>query len=299
MTLVDESEIGYAEDDPRVVPLLADKAESADDAVHIDHVTKVFRSRRGAVKALDDVSLSVAPGEFVCLLGASGCGKSTLLNLISHLDTPTSGTVISAGRPALMFQESALFPWLTAGQNISLALKYAGVPRRQRSARVDELLDLVRLSGHSDRRVHELSGGQRQRVALARALAQDSDVLLMDEPFAALDAITRDVMHDELTRVWKATGNSIVFVTHNVREAVRLGQRVVLLSSRPGRVVGEWRINIRGPRTIEHPAVGALAAEITLRLREEIASHAHVAATTPVTSGLPRQLAKDDAHARA
>ena len=296
MTLVDESEVGYAEDDPRVVPLLADKAESADDAVHIDHVTKVFRSRRGAVKALDDVSLSVAPGEFVCLLGASGCGKSTLLNLISHLDTPTTGTVTSAGRPALMFQESALFPWLTAGQNIALALKYAGVARAQRSARVEELLDLVRLSGHSDRRVHELSGGQRQRVALARALAQDSDVLLMDEPFAALDAITRDVMHDELTRVWKETGNSIVFVTHNVREAVRLGQRVVLLSSRPGRVVGEWRINIRGPRTIEHPAVGALAAEITLRLREEIASHA---ASAGPAAGLPRQLTKDDAHARA
>ena len=302
MTLVDESEVGYAEDDPRVVPLLADKAESAGDAVHIDHVSKVFQSRRGAVKALDDVSLSVAPGEFVCLLGASGCGKSTLLNLISHLDTPTSGTVTSTGRPALMFQESALFPWLTAGQNISLALKYSGVPRAQRKNRVEELLDLVRLSGHSDRRVHELSGGQRQRVALARALGQDSDVLLMDEPFAALDAITRDVMHDELTRVWKETGNSIVFVTHNVREAVRLGQRVVLLSSRPGRVVGEWEINIRGPRTIEHPAVGALAAEITLRLREEIASHAQIAAAAPSVpgpSGLPRQLTKDDAHARA
>ena len=173
-----------------------------------------------------------------------------------------------------MFQESALFPWLTAGQNIALALKYAGVPKKQSKARIEELLDLVRLSGHSDRRIHELSGGQRQRVALARALGQNSDVLLMDEPFAALDAITRDVMHDELTRVWKATGNSIVFVTHNVREAVRLGQRVVLLSSRPGRVVGEWKVNIKGPRTIEHPAVGALAAEITLRLREEIASHA-------------------------
>ena len=158
--------------------------------------------------------------------------------------------------------------------------------KKQRKARIDELLDLVRLSGHADRRVHELSGGQRQRVALARALGQNSEVLLMDEPFAALDAITRDVMHDELTRVWKATGNSIVFVTHNVREAVRLGQRVVLLSSRPGRVVGEWKVNIRGPRTIEHPAVGALAAEITLRLREEIASHAQTAAAAP---GLPRQ----------
>ena len=179
MTLVDESEVAYHEDDPRVVPLLAEKTQDADAAVRIDHVTKVFRGRRGSVKALDDVSLSVARGEFVCLLGASGCGKSTLLNLISHLDTPTSGTVASGGRPALMFQESALFPWLTAGQNISLALKYSGVPRAQRSARVEELLDLVRLSGHSDRRVHELSGGQRQRVALARALGQNSDVLLM------------------------------------------------------------------------------------------------------------------------
>ena len=298
MTLVDESEVAFHEDDPRVVPLLEEKAQDSDAAVRIDHVTKVFRSRRGSVKALDDVSLTVARGEFVCLLGASGCGKSTLLNLISHLDTPTSGAVTSAGRPALMFQEAALFPWLTAGQNISLALKYAGVPKGRRKDRIEELLDLVRLSGHSDRRVHELSGGQRQRVALARALGQNSDVLLMDEPFAALDAITRDVMHDELTRVWKETGNSIVFVTHNVREAVRLGQRVVLLSSRPGRVVGEWKINIRGPRTIEHPAVGALAAEITLRLREEIASHAQtVGATAP--SGLPRQLTKDDAHARA
>jgi len=216
----------------------------------------------------------VAPGEFVCLLGASGCGKSTLLNLITKLDVPTSGTVSTVGRPALMFQESALFPWLTAGQNIALALKYAGVPNKQSKAKVNELLDLVRLSGTANRRVHELSGGQRQRVALARALGQNSQVLLMDEPFAALDAITRDVMHDELTRVWKETGNSIVFVTHNVREAVRLGQRVVLLSSRPGRVVGEWKVNIKGPRTIEHPAVGLLAAEITLRLREEIASHA-------------------------
>jgi NitT/TauT family transport system ATP-binding protein len=295
-TLIDDSEITFHEDDPRVVPLLPEQGQQATAAVRIDGVSKVFAGRRGPVKALDDVSLSVARGEFVCLLGASGCGKSTLLNLISHLDKPTSGTVTSAGRPALMFQESALFPWLTAGQNIALALKYAGVPRKQRTARVEELLDLVRLSGHSDRRVHELSGGQRQRVALARALGQNSEVLLMDEPFAALDAITRDVMHDELTRVWKATGNSIVFVTHNVREAVRLGQRVVLLSSRPGRVVGQWRVDIRGPRTIEHPAVGTLAAEITVRLREEIASHAHGTTLAPSPA---RQVGKDAGNARA
>src|SRR6478672_10511729 len=292
-TLVGESDLVYYEDDPRVVPLLPEEDHSGEAAVIIDGVSKVFTGRRGKVAALDNISLSVAPGEFVCLLGASGCGKSTLLNLISKLDYPTTGTVTTKANPALMFQEAALFPWLTAGQNIGLALKYAGVPRKQSKARIEELLDLVRLSGHSDRRIQELSGGQRQRVALARALGQDRDVLLMDEPFAALDAITRDVMHDELTRVWKETGNSIVFVTHNVREAVRLGQRVVLLSSRPGRVVGEWEINIRGPRTIEHPAVGALAAKITLRLREEIASHAQTATGAP---RLPRQVAKDGSH---
>ncbi len=272
--LIDNVDLHYRDDDPRVVPPLPVIEDDGNAAVRINGVSKVFTGRRGKVAALDDIHLTVAPGEFVCLLGASGCGKSTLLNLVGGLDHPTAGTVTTTGRPALMFQEAALFPWLTAGQNIALALKYAGVPRRSAPGKIEELLDLVRLSGHADRRIHELSGGQRQRVALARALGQNSEVLLMDEPFAALDAITRDVMHDELTRVWKATGNSIVFVTHNVREAVRLGQRVVLLSSRPGRVVGEWKVNIKGPRTIEHPAVGALASEITLRLREEIASHA-------------------------
>ena len=262
-------------DDPRVVPLLRASLRQEQAAVTIDGVSKVFGGGRGRrVAALDTIDLRVAPGEFVCLLGASGCGKSTLLNLIAGLDQPTSGTVTVEGRPALMFQEAALFPWLTAGKNIELALKYAGVARAERAARAAELLELVRLAGTAGRRVHELSGGQRQRVALARALAQDGHVLLMDEPFAALDAITRDVMHDELTRVWKRTGNSVVFVTHNVREAVRLGQRVVLLSSRPGRVIREWAVEIPGPRTIEHPDVAALAAEITVQLREEIAKHA-------------------------
>jgi sulfonate transport system ATP-binding protein len=242
-------------------------------AARLTDVTQHF-GEASRPPVLEHIDLTVAPGEFVCLLGASGCGKSTLLNLIAGLDRPTSGTVATGDRPALMFQESALFPWLTATANVELALKYAGVDRKDRRPRASELLELVRLGGAGSRRVHELSGGQRQRVALARALAQGGSVLLMDEPFAALDAITRDVMHDELTRIWKQTGAAVVFVTHNVREAVRLGQRVVLLSSRPGRVVGQWPVDILGPRTIEHPQVAALAADITVRLREEIASHA-------------------------
>ncbi|MEO5833687.1 MAG: ABC transporter ATP-binding protein [Nakamurella sp.] len=243
-------------------------------SVVVDGVSKIYRTGAKPVQALDNVTLKVKPGEFVSLVGASGCGKSTLLNLIAGLDQPTAGTITSASRPALMFQEPALLPWLSAGKNVELALKYAGVPRGELAGRADELLATVRLAGTARRRVHELSGGQRQRVAMARALAQNSPVLLMDEPFAALDAITRDVLHDELTRIWTATGLSVVFVTHNVREAVRLGQRVVLLSSHPGRVVREWAVDIQGHRTIEHPLVGDLASDITVSLREEIARHA-------------------------
>ncbi|MEU1311276.1 ABC transporter ATP-binding protein [Streptomyces cinnamoneus] len=243
-------------------------------AVRIDHVHKSY-GRPGADRpVLDDITLDVRPGEFVCLLGASGCGKSTLLNLVAGLDRPTAGNItVPGGRPALMFQEHALFPWLTAGRNIELALRLRGVPRAGRRAEAERLLELVRLGGAYGKRVHELSGGMRQRVALARALAQDSRVLLMDEPFAALDAITRDVLHHELTRIWSETKLSVLFVTHNVREAVRLGQRVVLLSSRPGRVVREWEVGIPQPRRIEDAAVADLSVEITEELREEIRRH--------------------------
>ncbi|NNG40373.1 ABC transporter ATP-binding protein [Flexivirga sp. ID2601S] len=237
-------------------------------------VTKVFSQGNQGVTALDGIDLDVAPGEFVTVLGASGCGKSTLLQLLAGLDKPTSGTVETSSQPALMFQESALFPWLTAAGNIELALKLAGVPRKQRADRVQELLTLVRLGSAGERRVHELSGGQRQRIALARSLGQGADLLLMDEPFAALDAITRDVLHEELADLWQRTGMSVVFVTHNVREAVRLGQRVVLLSSRPGRVLRTWDVELSQPRTIEDPGVGALSAEITAALRQEISRHA-------------------------
>jgi NitT/TauT family transport system ATP-binding protein len=242
-------------------------------AVRLTGVTKSF-ARDGQAPVLGGIDLEVAPGEFVCLLGASGCGKSTLLNLIAGLDQPSGGDVeVPGGHAALMFQEPALFPWLTAGQNIDLALRLRGVPRAQRRAETGRLLSLVRLENAYDKRPHELSGGMRQRVALARSLAQDSRVLLMDEPFAALDAITRDVLHDELIRLWDATGVAVVFVTHNVREAVRLGQRVVLLSSRPGRIARQWHVDTPQPRRIEDKAVAELSLEITDHLREEISRH--------------------------
>ena len=251
--------------------LLADSATRTAPAVRLAGLTKRFGA--GPV-VLDDVSLEVAEGEFLCLLGASGCGKSTLLNLVAGLDQPTSGTVEVPGRrPALMFQEPALFPWLTAAQNVELALRLAGVGRRERAVRARELLAVVRLEGAGDKRVHELSGGMRQRVALARSLAQEATVLLMDEPFAALDAITRDVLHEELTRVRAERQLTVVFVTHNVREAVRLGDRVVLLSSRPGRVARTYDVAIEGPRRLETPEVAALSLSITDDLRDEIRRH--------------------------
>ncbi|WP_022889022.1 ABC transporter ATP-binding protein [Agromyces italicus] len=245
---------------------------SGQTAIRIEHLGKRFGA--GPV-VLDDVNLDVAAGEFVCLLGASGCGKSTLLNLIAGLDQPTTGSITTPSEgAAVMFQESALMPWLTAAQNVELALRLRRVARGERRAQALELLATVNLADASAKRPHELSGGMRQRVALARALAQDRPVLLMDEPFAALDAITRDLLHEELERVWRLTGRTIVFVTHNVREAARLGQRIVLLSSRPGRVAGEWRIDAAEGRRIESPEVAALSLEITAELRKEIRRNA-------------------------
>jgi NitT/TauT family transport system ATP-binding protein len=257
---------------PVATPVVRPAANRRPAAVRVEGVSQVFE--RGRPPVLQGLDLTVAPGEFVCLVGASGCGKSTLLNLIAGLTTPTSGRIsVTAERPALMFQEPALLPWLTAAGNVELALKARGVGRGKRREEAERLLGVVNLAGQGGKRVHELSGGMRQRVALARALAQDSSVLLMDEPFAALDAITRDVLHQELARVWAEQGLSIVFVTHNVREAARLGQRVVLLGSRPGRVVREWQVDIPQPRTIESPGVGALATEITRELHREISRH--------------------------
>jgi len=246
---------------------------AGDVSVRIDHVSKVFGGRAGSVTALQDISLTVGKGEFVCLLGASGCGKSTLLNLVAGLDEPTRGTVARAGEPSFMFQDAALFPWLNVERNVELPLRLRHVPAAERRERVAELLALVQLTAFARRQPHELSGGMRQRAALARALAHDAEILLMDEPFGALDAMTRDILHDELERIWQVTGRSIMFVTHNVREAARLGDRIVLLTSRPGTVAEEFVVDLPRPRRIEDADVAALAGHITTRLRAEVARH--------------------------
>jgi NitT/TauT family transport system ATP-binding protein len=243
-------------------------------AVALAGVSKRFGTGPGAVTALDGLDLAVGRGEFVCLVGASGFGKTTLLNLVAGLEQPTTGTIeTSALRTALMFQEAALFPWLTVAGNVELSLRLRGVDRRARRVRAAELLELVQLGGFGHRRPHELSGGMRQRVALARSLAQDAELLLMDEPFGALDAMTRDILHDELERVWRDSGLTVLFVTHNVREAARLGDRVVLLTSRPGRIAEEFAVAIDRPRRIESADVAALAGTITERLRTEVSRH--------------------------
>jgi NitT/TauT family transport system ATP-binding protein len=251
----------------------ATSVTEAPAAVTVAGVSKVYGRGSAAVHALDQVSLRTAPGEFTCLIGASGCGKSTLLSLVAGLEKPTAGEISVGGRVALMFQEPALFPWLTAAGNVELAFRARGVGRADRKRRAAELLETVNLGGFGRKLPHELSGGMRQRVALARALAQDADVLLMDEPFGALDAMTRDLLHDELDRVCAGRNLTVLFVTHNVREAVRLGDRVILLSSRPGRVIAEYPVPIQRPRRIESRPVSELAGTITDRLREEVSRH--------------------------
>ena len=246
---------------------------STTTAISLRGVSKAFGHGASAVVALENISLDVARGEFVCLVGASGCGKSTSLNLIAGLDRPTIGDVTVQGRTALMFQEAALFPWLTVRDNVALPMRLTGMGKAERRRRADELLESVHLGGQGGRRPHELSGGMRQRAALARALAQDVEILLMDEPFGALDAMTRDLLHDELEQVWSATGLTIVFVTHNVREAARLSDRIVLLTSLPGKVADEFPVTIERPRRIDSPEVMGLAADVTDRLRAEVRRH--------------------------
>jgi NitT/TauT family transport system ATP-binding protein len=216
--------------------------------------------------ALAGIDLTVGPGEFVAVVGHSGCGKSTLLSILAGLAEPTAGAVAADGRVALMFQDATLLPWLTAAGNIELALKLRGVPRAERAATARDLLATVRLDHAADRRPHQLSGGMRQRVALARCLAQGAQIVLMDEPLGALDAMTRDHLHDEIERISVDRGLTTLLVTHNMREAVRLADRVVLMSA--GRIRHEQLVDLPRPRVMDSPAVATRAADLTKRLHE-------------------------------
>lgn len=247
--------------------------------ISFESITKTFAAgsrkssrKQDEVTALAGVDLDIAAGEFVVLVGPSGCGKSTLLDLLAGLTEPTTGRILLGGRPVtgpgldrgIVFQQYALLPWRSALGNIEFGLEATGVGRRERAERARHYLDLVGLSGFADRHPHELSGGMRQRVAIARSLAYDPEVLLMDEPFAALDAQTRESLQDELLRIWERTGKTIVFITHGIDEAVYLGRRVAVLTSRPGRIKQVVPIEL-GERT----------AESDLRSSPEFARYRH------------------------
>jgi NitT/TauT family transport system ATP-binding protein len=247
--------------------------------VSLEGISLSYKTTSGeGMLALEDFNLSVQPGEFLCIVGPSGCGKSTLLHLIAGLQSQTTGKVLVDGGAVdgpgtdrlMIFQELGLFPWLTVGQNVEFGMKMKNISKAEREEKTQYYLRLVHLLKFRDSYTHQLSGGMRQRVALARALATEPDVLLMDEPFAALDAQTRDLLHDELERIWAETGRTIIFVTHNVREAVRLGDRVALMTFRPGRVKQEFPIHLPRPRHIEETDVARTAKEILSCLREEI-----------------------------
>ena len=250
--------------------------ETARPKLIVEGVSKRFLSKRATVEALDDVSLTVAEGEFVCLVGPSGCGKSTLLDIMAGLSKPDSGQVVADGQLVqgpgrqrlVMFQEPALFPWLDAFGNVMFGLKLRpDLTDRQRREIADHYLRLVGLEKFQHAYIHELSGGMKQRVALARSLAPDPQVLLMDEPFAALDALTRDQLYDDIQRIWQESRKTIVFVTHNVREAVCLGDRIVLMAAGPGRITQMFDIPLPRPRDINSPALAEYAAQIAAALK--------------------------------
>ena len=264
---------------PKPAVVLPLRPAAALPKVSLKNVCLSYQTNGSApLQALNNIDLEVRSGEFLCVVGPSGCGKSTLLHLIAGLQRQTSGEISVDNREVqgtgtdriLIFQELGLFPWLTVAQNVGFGMRMKGIPKAERERRIREYLRLVHLSQFKDSYIHQLSGGMRQRVALARALATEPDVLLMDEPFAALDAQTRDLLHDELERIWAETGRTIIFVTHNVREAVRLGDRVVLLTFRPGQIMREYPVELPRPRHLEDVHVAGAAREILDDLRAEI-----------------------------
>jgi NitT/TauT family transport system ATP-binding protein len=269
--------------------------------VALEDVSLTIEARESSVEILRDVSLQIAAGEFVCLLGPSGSGKSTILNLVAGFAKPSGGRVLTADGEvtapgpdrAMVFQDAALFPWLTLQQNIEFPLKIQGAPAKARAERSQELLRLVHLWRFRDRHPHELSGGMRQRGAIARALASDPAILLMDEPFAALDAQTREILQGEVERIWNGSRKTVIFVTHNVREAVRLADRVVLMATRPGRVLHEDVVDLPRPRAANDERVTLLAQSIGRRIASEVEKVAREEAddawTAPGTSRDPRR----------
>ncbi len=239
-------------------------------AIEVRGVWKAFHDPRtsGTVLAVEDVSFDVADGEFVCLVGPSGCGKTTLLRIVAGLETATSGTVrtASSGPPGMVFQEASIFPWLSVEDNIGYPLAIAGVPAARRRERVEELLELTRLTEFRRALPHQLSGGMKQRTAVARALVDDRRVLLMDEPFGSLDEQTRVVLQQELLRIWGATGKSVLFITHSVDEALTLADRVLVMGHRPGRITAEVVIPFERPRDVFELRRDPRHGEITYQL---------------------------------
>ena len=244
--------------------------------LELSRVTRFFNGSTN--HGVQDISIACAPGEFVVVVGPSGCGKTTLLNLAAGMIAPDSGSVTLDGNAikgpgpdrAMVFQEHGLFPWLSAAQNIDFGLRMAGVPRGQRRDRVEAALKLVHLTGSADKLIHELSGGMRQRVAIARAMVMDPSVLLMDEPFAALDAQTRTLMHAQLQELWGQTRKTILFVTHSVGEAVRLADRIIVLHAHPGRIRREIDVALPHPRNFDSADITQLVRLVRREIEEEV-----------------------------
>jgi NitT/TauT family transport system ATP-binding protein len=273
----------------RPLSLVRDPASST-TKLELRSVAKSYVTASGSeVRALDDVSFGISAGEFVCLIGPSGCGKSTLLNLLAGLDAPDGGEVLLDGAPirepgpdrALLFQDPALFPWLSVRGNVEYAVSMRGLSRPEIRATADRWLAKVRLEPFADVQPHELSAGMRQRVALARALACEPDVLLADEPFGSLDAQSREILQKETQLVWTEVANTFVFVTHNVREAAFLADRVIVLSARPGRPIAEYRITTPRPRSFEDVLVANVVLDIHEHLSKEVERAANETARRP------------------
>jgi NitT/TauT family transport system ATP-binding protein/sulfonate transport system ATP-binding protein len=247
--------------------------------LRVNGVHKVFDASNGPVEALRDINMTIEKGQFICVLGASGCGKSTLLRIIAGFENSTRGSVavygVDVDRPGpdrgMVFQDYALFPWLTIRENINFGPRHRGIPSADIAGITDRFLAMVGLTAFADRYPHQLSGGMKQRVAIARVLANDTDILLMDEPFGALDALTRSKLQEELIDIWQSTKLTVIFVTHSVEEAVLLADQVIVMTAGPGRVDCQLKVDLPRPRDVSSPEFNALRRDVTRRLTSHIA----------------------------